>query len=221
MLYIRPDGVHEFDQAAYTVSVTALLLVLALGLRAWAHTAVSFSIGESLAWEHLRLIAWESQWGEAWKLQVAGALTLTAIAWGTAGNTGSFSWTVTGLASLAVCFLLPLLGHAAGEPVHVLVHGSHIAGAGAWIGTLIVMAVTLRGVERDTMLRAFAPIAFAGSAVIGVTGRLGPRGIRPLRLASSSAVTAITLFLVWLVFVHVFKMRLPQGLVFELFGPAE
>lgn len=50
-------------------------------------------------------------------------------------------------------------------------------------------------------------------ALAGLMRILGER-----RRAVIVAVTAITLFLVWLVFVHVFKMRLPQGLVFEMFG---
>lgn len=159
-----------FDASlARVATLAALGLLVGLLFRVWGHTAVSFGIADSFASGNLILIAWESQWGQAWKLQMAGAATLAVLAWATT-QAPRLAWTPESLAAAAMCYLLPLLGHAEGEPRRVLLHGSHILGAGVWVGTLMAMALTTTAATRPLMLRAFAPFAFAGSAVLVVSG---------------------------------------------------
>lgn len=149
--------------------VAAAALIIGLLLRAWTHTAVSFGVAESFTWENLRTVAWESQWAEAWTLQLAAAVTLVVFGWGLR-PLPQVAWTLYGLTAVAMCYALPQVGHAAGEPSRVLLHGSHVLGAGVWIGTLAVMALAAPRDARGAMLHAFAPIAFVGSAVIGISG---------------------------------------------------
>jgi putative copper export protein len=98
----------------------------------------------------------------------------------------SRGWLAAGAGAVALCYLLPLLGHAAGEPARVVLHGSHILAAGIWVGTLTAMAIALRGPDpvpagssaspvpisgrRRKMLSQFAPVAFGGSTLLLLTG---------------------------------------------------
>lgn len=154
-------------------SRAALALVAALLLRALAHTVVSFGVADAFHWDSLEVIAWESRWGSSWQRQVAGALVLSAITW-PAGTSPRVGWTFAGAGAAAMCYLMPLLGHAAGEPSRVLLHGTHILGGGIWLGTLTasVLATRRDAPSRAAVLRAFSPVAFTGSAAIGATGLL-------------------------------------------------
>jgi putative copper resistance protein D len=144
-------------------------LLLGLLCRAWAHTAVSFGFAESFSFANLGTIAWESQWGEAWQVQLVSAAALALLSWAI-GYVPRVAWTLHALAAIAACYSLPLLGHAEGEAPRVLLHGSHVLGAGVWVGTLTVMALAAPVDVRDAMLRAFAPFAFAGASVVGASG---------------------------------------------------
>ena len=86
--------------------------------------------------------------------------------------------------AVALCYLLPLLGHAAGQPGRVLLHGSHILAAGIWIGTLTAMSVAvarsrsgastgssvMMPARRREMLSHFSPVAFTGATLLLLTG---------------------------------------------------
>lgn len=145
-------------------------VALAIGLlwRAWGHTAASFGLAESLVGENLRLVSWESRWGGAWRVQAAAAALLVVLA-GTSGPR-QFVAPLHALTSLVLCGLLPLMGHAGGEPARVILHAAHVAAAGAWVGTLAATALSARGDAREAMLAAFAPMALAGAGLVGVTG---------------------------------------------------
>lgn len=179
----RDDAVGVERACGHLAITAALLLVLALPLRAWAHTAVAFGIPDAFAWTNLRLIAWESDWGSGWQRQMAGALTFGVLAWSTTqwGDTG---WLLASLGALALCYLLPFTGHAAGEVVPVLLHGTHVLAAGLWVGTLTAAVVATRVTSvtdargpavsatalRVQMLGRFAPIALLGAGVALGTG---------------------------------------------------
>jgi putative copper export protein len=185
VLRVRPAvGVRNrdlFDAAlARVVVMAAGCLVAALVLRAWAHTAAAFGLGAAFSWEPLRLVALESRWGVSWQKQIVGAVLLLALTrsiepWGRTG------WWLTAAGSLTLCYLLPLLGHASGEPGRVLLHGSHILGGGVWLGTLSATVIASRSPAADTpanawrqvrreMLARFSPVAFSGSTLLLVTG---------------------------------------------------
>lgn len=149
----------------------AATLVVALLFRVFAHTVAAFGLGDAWSVENLRLIALESQWGLQWQQQLMGAVALSIAAWlGLTHRAGRYA---TIVAAAAVCFLLPRLGHAAGEPDRVLVHGFHIMAGGLWLGTLAVM-VTSRSTFVDqlraSLLNAFAPVAMTCVALLVASG---------------------------------------------------
>lgn len=190
-LQVRPggsdwprDNAVGVERACTHLAITAaLVLVFALPLRAWAHTAVAFGIPDGFAWTNLRLIAWESDWATGWQRQMAGALTFGVLAWSTT-QWGDAGWWLASLGALTLCYLLPFTGHAAGEFVPVLLHGTHVLAAGLWVGTLTAAVVATRVTSvpgargpaapepspRVQMLGRFAPVALSGAAVALGTG---------------------------------------------------
>lgn len=178
------DAVIHVDRAcSYLAMTAALVLVVAFPLRAWGHTAASFGITEAFEWTNLRLIAWESDWGSGWQRQMAGALAFGVLAWSTT-QWGDAGWSLANLGVLALCYLLPLTGHAAGELGPVLLHGTHVLAAGLWVGTLTAAVVATRVATvadtpagaatplslRAQMLGRFSSIALTGAGVAIGTG---------------------------------------------------
>jgi putative copper export protein len=148
----------------------AAALVAALLARAWAHTVAAFGASEALAWDNVRLMAWESEWGLAWRAQAA--LSLALVGAGLVTRVApSVGWPVASALAVACCYALPLLGHAAGEPARVLLHGSHVLGAGLWLGALGALHLGHSSrASRDNDLAHFAPLALTGAVVIVITG---------------------------------------------------
>lgn len=172
------DTPAAIDESLATITASAGTLLAATLVRAWAHTAAAFGRGEAWVWENLRLIAFESRWGEGWRLQAASALLLcvgaaaAAVSRGEAGGSGAAARRLTALAAVAAAFAVPQTGHAAAEPYRWVLHGLHVVGAGAWAGTLLAL-VSLRGDGRRALprlLQAFDALAAPAVVVVGVTG---------------------------------------------------
>jgi putative copper export protein len=179
-----PGAAASLDRACGNLAITAaLLLVVALLLRTWGHTAASFGIVEAFDLENLRLIAWESDWGGGWRRQCAAALVFGVCAWSTT-QWGDAGWSLADLGAVALCYAIPLTGHAAGEPGPLLLHGTHVLAGGLWLGTLtattLVTAVAgTAGADvrpgdppalRAHVLARFFPLALTGAGVALVTG---------------------------------------------------
>ena len=145
----------------------------ALALRVLTHTAAAFGWPDTLSWDALQTIAIDSRWGAAWRLQVAAAsLFLLASVWAGRARRGfSARGSLAAIACLAVCYSMPLLGHGAGSWWRVLLHGTHILGAGVWVGMLIaLLLIRVPRQQRLTLLRGLTPLALAGAAVLGIAG---------------------------------------------------
>ena len=174
-----PDVLAGVDRAcSQLATLAALVLVAAFFLRAWGHTAASFGVVEAFNGANLRLIAWESEWGSGWQRQMAGALAFGVFA-GSTTSWGEAGWSFVDLGAVALCYLIPFTGHAAGELGPVLLHGTHVLAAGLWVGTLTAAMVATRirssadvGTASDPllslraqMLSHFSPIALMGAGV--------------------------------------------------------
>ena len=165
------DDVHE--RLDWIARVCAATLVVALLMRAWAHTATAFGASESLAWSNLRVVAFDSRWGGAWRAQMTAALAVLACAVGAdLWHRRVWRW-LTALAAFAAALALTGSGHAASHIWLRALHASHLVAAGAWAGVLAALTVSTRRRPTDERLRAFrsvAPLATVAVATALTTG---------------------------------------------------
>jgi copper transport protein len=152
------------------------LAMAALAARVWGHTAVSFGAADAWSPENLGLIAWESRWGQAWRVQLVAACALLAAAI-VINLRPRFGWIAFTVAAFALCWTVPLLGHGAGSIRRLLVHGTHLMASAAWVGTLAaIAALCVRAQGRDTtivvaaLVRRFSAMALPGAAMVVLTG---------------------------------------------------
>ncbi|MGC4082316.1 MAG: CopD family protein [Vicinamibacterales bacterium] len=181
LLLLRVDTVDVDGDARVergltrAAGVAALLLLLGVAIRAVAHTATAFGWADTWSIENLRLIALESRWGEGWRLQAAAAAAWTLVVVLARLAPGRSTRAVMGLAALTACAALPQTGHAASEPYRWVLHALHIAAAGCWAGTLLVLALWIRNAAPDALvplLRRFSTLAAIAVAVVGASGAI-------------------------------------------------
>jgi putative copper export protein len=66
---------------------------------------------------------------------------------------------------------MPLLGHGAVSRWHMLLHGTHVLGAGIWVGTLrALVLIRVPSGQRLTLLRGLSPLALGGAMAVGLAG---------------------------------------------------
>lgn len=179
----------------------AVVVFVGLVLRAVAHTVAAFGVADGWSWDNFTLIAIESQWGVQWQRQALAALVLVGAT--LLGLGQPLGRVLTVGVALVLCFLIPGLGHAAGEPDRVAIHGIHIVAAGLWLGTL-ASVVTSRSEAiqrlRPRLLEAFAPVAMTCVSLLAATGAfaawtyLGP--VSNLWTTEYGGLLAVKLFLV-------------------------
>ena len=163
------------QRIAHLAFAAAVLALAASGLRVWTHTVSAFGFDGARSWETIKLIAWQSRWGQDWKFQMIAAFILvvtSAMAW-----FRREAWPLATLATLVFTATLPLLGHAAGNGARMALHAVHILGAGFWLGTLaVVLLIRIPAASPDSMeprlasgrarlliLRRFSPIALSSA----------------------------------------------------------
>jgi copper transport protein len=147
-------------------------VVIALLLRAWAHTATAFGFAPSVTWSALSTIAFESRWGGSWQIQVLAALACV-VAYALVGRRRRSFQLATAMTGAALSLALTRTGHAAGAPDRMAIHTAHILGAGAWLGTLTTLVGVRRSVDRTlrrSIFSAFARVALTGAAVLATAG---------------------------------------------------
>ena len=165
---ITNDG---FDrQLAQLCTAAAVVLLVAQLMRALAHTASAFGWSDAFAWSQFSVIAFESRWGEGWRIQLvsAGALLAAVLLIRLHRRAG---WMLTSAAVIACAASMPLLGHAASNRYGLLLHSAHILGAGLWLGTLSCVLL-VRGSGAANLLRHFAPVALTGAGVVVLAGSI-------------------------------------------------
>lgn len=176
---LASPGTPQRDDVVQRVAGTQVaasgILLIALLLRAFGHTVSAFELPDALSLENLRIIALESRWGEAWRQQMLASVLLFGCAlwtWFERRIIAAVSVVVLGV---AVCVELARMGHAATLPWGWLLHGAHMAAAGAWAGAIagvLVLSTPTTRPLRPALLEAFAPVAMASVAVVVLTGAL-------------------------------------------------
>lgn len=166
------------------IAGAAVLLAVAAVLRLWSQ---SISLhGSERAWstELLSIMLTDTSWGRAWLLQaVLFALLGMAIVWARPGRDRAAS-VVAVIAVLGLATIPALSGHAAGATglgrLIVVNDALHVAGAGAWLGTLVLLMLAaipaILRLEADgngaaaQAVDTFSPLALAGGAIVMVSG---------------------------------------------------
>lgn len=166
----QPDHAadHFSQSVARICTAAAVVLLVAQVLRAVTHTASAFGWSEAFTWSQFSVIAFESRWGEGWRIQAAAAgALLVAVAVIRAHKLAG--WTLTSAAVIACAVSMPLVGHGASNPYGLILHSAHILGAGVWLGTLACILL-IRQRSATDLLRSFAPFALSGAGVVVLAG---------------------------------------------------
>jgi putative copper export protein len=182
LLRARGSAMPGVERAIRRVAVLAAVLLLVAAVGRLVGQATAFlDPDEPLTFATLRDIVGATNWGHRWLWQVGAAFVAGVAA--LAERPGPRRWTVA--ASLLVAATLPLTGHALefplGGAVGVAVQALHIAAAGVWLGTLVVLTATIAttvrqwpGPERvgalyDVATR-FSRFALTGAGVVVLAG---------------------------------------------------
>jgi putative copper export protein len=168
-----PAGRRAAGESIRWVGLRAsAVVVLALLLRGWAHTAATFGFARSISWEALSTIVIESRWGRSWEIQMLAALaSVVAYAWIGSGRRGRCP--VTAVTSGALVLALTRTGHAAGDLTGMAIHTAHVVGGGVWLGTLATLVSVRRSLDQELsreVFRAFSRFALTGAAVLVAAG---------------------------------------------------
>jgi putative copper export protein len=143
-------------------------------VRVLGHTATVFGLPDGLRWSNIRVIAIESRWGQAWRLQLIAGGALLACAFSIRFHRRA-GWLLYTIAAFGLCAMIPRLGHGATSNGHLLLHILHLVGVSAWLGTLTVIVwLYFRDSQvRDTMailLQRFSKIALPAAGLAAITG---------------------------------------------------
>ena len=158
--------------------VAAALLLLVLPLRLWLQSGALHGPGRAFETDLLGAMLLQLDWGHAWLVQLAAAvLALGGVVTGLTP--------LVAVAAAALAFTPALQGHAAAveraSPLAVVLDGTHVLAAGAWVGALAVLVIaaipTLRrgaaaacpGQVRQLVHR-FTPLALTAAALLAASG---------------------------------------------------
>jgi putative copper export protein len=159
----------------------ALLLTLGLAAVLVAQAVSWFGMADWLDADNLAILTTGTRWGQTWTIAAGagvGALILTLAAVMRPAWRGATAIAAALIAALTV----PLIGHGAGHGVlNWLLHATHLAGAGLWIGALAVLARATWLMWRDdstsvetltALLRRFSPLALSGAGLLVASGAI-------------------------------------------------
>lgn len=150
-------------------------LLVALLARLWVHTATALGTGESWAGD-LTIIAFESRWGAAWRLQVYAALAVQVGA--LVARLRPSGWALFAAGACGLSLASPALGHATESAPRYLLHLLHNLSAASWLGSLGVLTLLALGgspaattdVDRSRVFARFSPIALGAAALVFASG---------------------------------------------------
>ncbi|MCC6990409.1 MAG: CopD family protein [Acidobacteria bacterium] len=154
--------------------IAGLLGVAGIVLRALAHAVAIDGPAGAVSLDTLRLVAIDSRWGGSWQWHVATAVAVALASWRAGAARGLLLYAITLAAAILVA---PFLGHGAGTLWRGALHSLHLAVTGAWLGTVIVLALASGRAPSAARMDAFgaiigrfSPWALACAAAAGVSG---------------------------------------------------
>jgi putative copper export protein len=154
--------------------LAGLLGVAAIVLRALAHAVVIDGPAGAVQVETLRLVVIDSRWGGSWQWHAATAVGVALASWRLRALRGLLLYA---LALIAAILVAPFLGHGAGTLWRGILHSLHLAVTGAWLGTVVVLALASGRAPSAARMDAvaaligrFSPLALACAAAAGVSG---------------------------------------------------
>ena len=124
-----------------------------------------------------------TSWGQGWLIGVAGAVV--ALLGAALARRLTLGWALAGAGILFAALTPAITGHAIASPEYralaVTADLLHVLGGGAWLGTLLVIVLTVLPALRDQspetwgsrsamLLTAFSPIALTGAGVVLASG---------------------------------------------------
>lgn len=174
------------------------LLVVAPGLllagtaaRLLAQTQMAFGEAGGIGATSLTTVVFETPWGWGWRWQAATAALLTAagvMAWRRRQPAAPGAGRLFAGLALATAVAAALTGHAMAFPeqawLTVPLHALHVAGAGAWMGTLVVLLLALSRISSDASpgqarraacaecVHRFSAVALLAVAALALSGVL-------------------------------------------------
>lgn len=178
--------------AARTAAVAAAVFLVVAVVRLYLQgNMMSTGAGE------MRVVAMDTEWGAAWRLQVGGAV-LALIGFLIARSRVAVGWGVAAFGTLLLAVATSAGGHAAAaesaRSLSLAADTVHIIGAGGWVGSLFyLVSVGLRwatttadgrGRRVAALVAAFSPAALSFAAVLVVAGMVSAW----LRLGSLTAL---------------------------------
>src|SRR6185503_18445170 len=173
--------------SARRLGESALILLLPASLtRLYAESAAMHGAERALDSAMLRAMVTSTSWGIGWLIGAAGVL-VTALGLFIARRNNA-GWSIANIGALGLVVAPALTGHAAASDSYTLavtVDTLHVLGAGAWLGTLlVVLLVGVAGVRRWRMasasessgpqiaalFHAFHPVALACASLVLASG---------------------------------------------------
>jgi putative copper export protein/methionine-rich copper-binding protein CopC len=196
----RQEPTADLAERARQIGLGAVVLALATGvyrlvaeLRAVGHADSLFDVSA------LGALLAGTAWGRGWLVGGVGAAVLL-VGLILARRSGA-GWHVAATGALAVAVSPALTGHAAADPerpgLAIAVDVLHVLGAGAWLGTLLLVAMAgvpaalrrvpgERGPAVASILSAFHPLALWCVPLVVASGAVSAW----LRLGSFDALTS-------------------------------
>ncbi len=176
----------EIERTARSWSRTAALalIVIAAGRLLMQGAALSGSVGSISAGDVSGIVAGTS-WGRAWLGLVASAAA--AILMLRTRSSDDAPWRMLILPCVGFALASPFLGHPAAAPnasVAIVLDGIHVAAAGGWAGSIVVLGLVAipramklqlepRANVIRSMLKAYSPVALTCATLLLVTGGIG------------------------------------------------
>jgi len=145
----------------------------------------------------VEFLLFDITWGLGWRLQAATVLAAGIFFVGARTRSGGTWWLAAGLTTLVMAITPALSGHAndsgSWTGLAITADTIHILSAGAWMGTLACLAISIPVLRRVdggsgpvllSLVQAFSPVALSSAGLVALTGSFAAA----LRLGSIGAV---------------------------------